>query len=44
MTFNELSQNLTFLVVSNEFLKDIEQLEGFMINVSQTGQINITVS
>ena len=38
------SQNTNFLVVSNEFLKDIQQLNGFEINVAHGGKINITVN
>ena len=38
------SQNTTFLVVSNEFLKDIQELNGFEINVAYGGKINITVN
>ncbi len=40
---NKTANLTTFLVLSNEFIKDIQQLIGFEINVAHAGKINITV-
>ena len=42
--YNKTANLTTFLVLSNEFIKDVQQLIGFEINVAHAGKINITVN